>query len=488
MSSTRKQGLSQSLSDLGRVIRRRVTGFVPSLAGRLGGEQQNTDKENVPVLPVVPRAQSMAPESSRAAASTTPSGSPPPGHLAALVQLHVSSTFSEVTTPTWSPSPSPSPSPVTRTLLRSHSVNSFLSRFSIDSETDLACARSAFRPVTAAVVEGSISESEDESGSRPGSPVLPVEDSLATPSGEPSAEQSQRQARPWCGPPLVLEAQLAIDDLHALLHPRDKSGKRRVVFKGGDILHERMEMMRLMLWHYTHGTGWIESSELVAEMHDKGPYFAKRLRTWVRAFIADRHDLPISFSNTWNRSALENEDLELAVMEHLQSVGKYVRAMDIVEFLSDPAVQQQFGLNDTIALSTAQGWMHELGYRWKKVSNGQYVDGHEREEVVKYRQDFYLPALNSLCPRLHHLAAPHVSTYGPRQGHVRILWHDESIFYAHDRRTVRWVHNREKSVPRAKGEGASLMVSDLFCAEDSWVESEDGKKKARRLFKPGKNR
>jgi hypothetical protein len=46
----------------------------------------------------------------------------------------------------------------------------------------------------------------------------------------------------------------------------------------------------------------------------------------------------------------------------------------------------------------------------------------------------------------------------------------------------------EKAVPRAKGEGASLMVADFVSADYGWLRSPDGKEAARVLFKAGKNR
>ncbi|KAJ2970674.1 hypothetical protein NUW54_g12678 [Trametes sanguinea] len=137
--------------------------------------------------------------------------------------------------------------------------------------------------------------------------------------------------------------------------------------------------------------------------------------------------------------------------------------------------------------------MHQLGFRWRKAPHGQYVDGHEREDVVKYRQEVYLPALNALRPRLRQYndSGEEVDSdvpAGTLPRRVRLFWQDESTFFANDRRVVRWVNEREKPVPRAKGEGASLMVSDFFSAEDGWLRSEDGQTQARRLFRPGKNR
>lgn len=62
------------------------------------------------------------------------------------------------------------------------------------------------------------------------------------------------------------------------------------------------------------------------------------------------------------------------------------------------------------------------------------------------------------------------------------------MFYANDRRLVRWVHNSETVKPRAKGEGASLMVANLVSANYGWLMSPDGKECACMLFKVGKNR
>lgn len=37
---------------------------------------------------------------------------------------------------------------------------------------------------------------------------------------------------------------------------------------------------------------------------------------------------------------------------------------------------------------TAQSWLAKLGYELKDIKKGIYVDGHEREDVVAYRNEF----------------------------------------------------------------------------------------------------
>ena len=69
-----------------------------------------------------------------------------------------------------------------------------------------------------------------------------------------------------------------------------------------------------------------------------------------------------------------------------------------------------------------------------------------------------------------------------------VWFHDKCTFYANDRRIVRWVHETETAVPRAKGEGASLMVADFVSADYGWLTSLDGDQSTRVLFKAGKQR
>lgn len=58
--------------------------------------------------------------------------------------------------------------------------------------------------------------------------------------------------------------------------------------------------------------------------------------------------------------------------------------MDIVEHLDQVEVKSWLKLTNTISLATAQHWMKHVGYRWSKTPTGQFVDGHERVDVVDY--------------------------------------------------------------------------------------------------------
>jgi len=132
--------------------------------------------------------------------------------------------------------------------------------------------------------------------------------------------------------------------------------------------------------------------------------------------------------------------------------------------------------------------MKKLDYRWTRNPKGQFVDGHERDDVVTYRQGVFLPAWANVKARTRDWSREGQPDPPPNERRTVVWFHDESTFYANDRRLTRWVHKDETPVPYAKGEGPSQMVADLVSADYRWLRSPDGKEEARVLFKAGKNR
>ncbi|KIJ41594.1 hypothetical protein M422DRAFT_255516 [Sphaerobolus stellatus SS14] len=122
-----------------------------------------------------------------------------------------------------------------------------------------------------------------------------------------------------------------------------------------------------------------------------------------------------------------------------------------------------------------------------------YIDGHERKDVIDYRQNVFLPFWHSIEPLMMKwncdgtITLPVLSNFPHNK---RIVWitHDESTFYAHDQRKLRWVHASEKAKPVRKGEGTSTMVSDFVSPDLGWLKSKDGLRESRVIFKAGKSR
>ncbi|KAF8593252.1 hypothetical protein BDV93DRAFT_460945 [Ceratobasidium sp. AG-I] len=210
----------------------------------------------------------------------------------------------------------------------------------------------------------------------------------------------------------------------------------------------------------------------------------------IRRYI-ETNELPVITLGHQNISAIENETVAGEIKLHLQSKGKYVCAEDIVTFLDDASVQENLGIKKPISIRTAHRWLSKMGYRWKAEPKGQYFDGHERPDVVDYRQNVFIPTWRSLEPFMVTWDDTTGALIQPQlkdgQKEVIFWFHDESIFYAHDQRRIRWVHISERATPYKKGEGVSIMVSD-FISTEGFLQSQDRTKDARSMIYPGKNR
>ena len=60
--------------------------------------------------------------------------------------------------------------------------------------------------------------------------------------------------------------------------------------------------------------------------------------------------------------------------------------MDKNELL--PNMTLEPGYPRSVSVETAQKWMHKLGFEVVCAKKGTFFDGHEREDLVKYRNVF----------------------------------------------------------------------------------------------------
>ena len=59
--------------------------------------------------------------------------------------------------------------------------------------------------------------------------------------------------------------------------------------------------------------------------------------------------------HTWSKLKLEKDsELGQAIQLHLQSIGKYIHAQDIVDYLKKQEVQEKYGLTSLISLTTVK--------------------------------------------------------------------------------------------------------------------------------------
>ena len=90
-------------------------------------------------------------------------------------------------------------------------------------------------------------------------------------------------------------------------------------------------------------------------------------------------------------SILDDKDFTQDIQEHHQEIAKdgYVQAQDIVDYFLTPAIQEKLGVKkQAISIWTAHHWLKKLDWCYGHKKNGMYIDGHERVDVVEYRNQF----------------------------------------------------------------------------------------------------
>lgn len=215
---------------------------------------------------------------------------------------------------------------------------------------------------------------------------------------------------------------------------------------------------------------WRKASMVVAKAQGCGSNRARCICGWVLDFVRDGK-LPLHSYRYSRHTILEDEGILQELHEQLTERAKanFIKAEDLCEIIASERVQMiltELGIRKpSISLSTAHWWLGKLKWRYGKKANGMYYDGHEREDVVAYRQAFvYRWAEYETRFRFWDddgNPLPRSSNSFP----LILVTHDESVFFQNDERKTSWGHQDSKPTPKLKGEGQSLMVSDFLTVE-----------------------
>ena len=122
-----------------------------------------------------------------------------------------------------------------------------------------------------------------------------------------------------------------------------------------------------------------------------------------------------------------------------------------------------------ISSKTARRWMRKEGFAFSKYQKNVYIDGHERPDVVRYRNELFIPTMEKLQDRfvepdpdnLHSLLT---KENGPERPIIPVF-HDESTFQANDTAQKVWVlDNQHKLRPKGVGRGRhhSEFISPVY--------------------------
>lgn len=220
---------------------------------------------------------------------------------------------------------------------------------------------------------------------------------------------------------------------------------------------------------------WKEASLMASKISGHGEAHARSIRTWIHQYLQDGR-LPSHRYGMFHTSMLDDEDLAQALKLHLLEVReqcKYIRAQDVVDFVSRPELQESLGVRPAkISVRTGRRWLNKMSFQYGKRTTGMYIDGHEREDVVQYCVEFckrwakYEKRMVTYDNDGNEMIHPPTFPV-PQTGRFRLILvtHDESTFFAADRCKSLWTHTSEKAVPERKGEGRAFMISDFLTSE-----------------------
>lgn len=138
-----------------------------------------------------------------------------------------------------------------------------------------------------------------------------------------------------------------------------------------------------------------------------------------------------------------------------------------------------------ISLRMAHQWLHKEGFKYMAHKKALYYDGHEREDVVDYRQNVFLPAMKKFESCLMGYVVGNVDKeielqLAPGERKVILVAHNEMTAQANDGATMSWVWQGEQPLKK-KGVGRGLHQSDVICSMKGWLS------KASQTLEYGKN-
>lgn len=118
-----------------------------------------------------------------------------------------------------------------------------------------------------------------------------------------------------------------------------------------------------------------------------------------------------------------------------------------------------------IKVRTARRWLQRMGFEWKTIGKGVYLDGHEREGVIAYRQTVMIPRwLEMREKRLEY--DPAQKSWSFSKLRVRsdvekpmvLVTNDGSTFNANDGNRRRWLQKDQQPL-RPRGKESWFLLS-----------------------------
>ena len=219
------------------------------------------------------------------------------------------------------------------------------------------------------------------------------------------------------------------------------------------------------------GVGKMNASADVASLFPTKSirYQARNIRRWAQYFL-ETSRLPDhrQGKHIKTKSLIYDEDVSSRCRRYLKAqINDSITAQSFANWVKDKLhLETDLPYPVLISERTAIRWLHYLAMDYLKYSKGLYIDGHERPDVVQYR-DAFLQRMSEHEKFFFHYDGDHMATVitpflQPSQKPRVLVTHDESCFSSHDGKATIWMDANDRPL-RPKGQGRSIMVSEFLC-------------------------
>ncbi|KAF9552179.1 hypothetical protein CPC08DRAFT_754904 [Agrocybe pediades] len=248
------------------------------------------------------------------------------------------------------------------------------------------------------------------------------------------------------------------------------------------------------------GVGKVVASKKIAEQwHEgSGTYFARRVSRLARHYqVFEQLPQERRGGSRKSRSLLSDESLKNSAREWLsaQTAGKVTPKafQDTLNKILLPSLA--ITPKRPIGERTSRRWLLRLGWRLTTLKKGVYMDGHERADVVKYRQEVFIPLMDKHQARMAQWIEDKdgnfkriAPTLEANEKEIIPIFQDESCFHANEYKSSAWLKHGQTIL---QGRGRLIHVSEYINPETGRLIHVDENDKildeARKIIHPGSN-
>lgn len=299
----------------------------------------------------------------------------------------------------------------------------------------------------------------------------------------------------------------ALDSLDANIRVVNNQALEKKLSSISKFDHIRLIAIRRFLELIKSGEPKVESSLKVATvLFSSKPnrsmvHRARTIRNWAQFYIAT-NELPSlkQGRHQKTRTLIDDEDVQNACRTWLRSqTPDSICARLFARWVSS-SLHVELDCPGPIIISerTAQRWFHRLDFFLSERTQGLYFDGHERGDVVEYRKAF-LQEMESYQSKMFTFSGENLEIITEpvlmhNEKPIVLVTHDESCFSSFDGKKTVWLEKDRRPL-KTKGQGRSIMVSELLCechgrlalSDEQPKQHPDVPPEARIIIKPGKN-